>query len=147
MIRHLAPLDAATPLRDVLACCVPGTLLGVWIALPALERPAALRVPANPRWISLLISSDLASLTIRTPLVLLQRRGMPWVAPAARLRELRCLEVLEPGGGEIHPLAEVSPEAVVAERRRTPRPALDRVTGTRVIYLEPVDSRSGASLG
>jgi len=128
----LTPLDPALPLADVLCHAAPGTLLGVWIEIAALPRPLALRVPASPRWISLLLSPDLAGLVVRAPHVLVARAGVPWVAPSERLRDGRRLEIVSEGAPMLHPLDGISPEAIVAERR-----SAVRVDSTRIRYLQP----------
>lgn len=132
MERTFAPLDAATPLAAVLALAVPGDVLGVWIDIPSPLRPTALRVPASPRWISLLLSSELASLLARAHRIVVARDGTPVIETAEALGAGRHLEVETGSGTALHPLDGIAPEAVLAERR-----SFRRVVASRVRYLEP----------
>ncbi len=139
---NLAPLDAATPLASVLDLARPGEVVGVWIDIPIPARPLPLRIPASPRWISLLLSPDLASLLARTRLIVLAREGAPHIAAADALAAERRLEVEMAEGTLVHPLDGIAPEAILAERR-----SFRRIVGSRVRYAEPVDSPRGASIG
>jgi hypothetical protein len=132
MPRSVAPLDAATPLVAVLDLAVPGDVLGVWIDIPSPPRPMALRVPASPRWISLLLSSELASLLARAHRIVVARDGAPAIVAAKALAPGRHLEVDCEVGTVLHPLDGIAPEAVLAERR-----SFRRVIASRVRYLEP----------
>lgn len=132
MQRSIAPLDAATPLVAVLDLAAPGDVLGVWIDIPSPPRPMALRVPASPRWISLLLSSELASLLARVHRIVVARDGAPALVAAEALAPLRHLEVDSEIGTLLHPLDGIAPEAVLAERR-----SFRRVVASRVRYLEP----------
>ncbi|HEU4827656.1 MAG TPA: hypothetical protein VFT04_00540 [Gemmatimonadales bacterium] len=132
MHRPVTPLDAATPLLAVLDLARPGEVLGVWIDIPSPPRPMALRVPASPRWISLLLSSDLASLLARARRIVVARGGSPCVRTAEALTAGRRLEVETPAGIEHHPLDGVAPEAVLTERR-----SFRRILASRVGYLDP----------
>ena len=132
MPHFLSALDAATPLADVLALAVPGDVLGVWIDLPPSSRPLPLRIPASPRWISLLLSSDLASLASRAPRIIVAREGAPWIAPRAALLRGRGIEIEGPDECRLHPLDGIAPEAVLMERR-----SLRRIAASRVRYREP----------
>ena len=131
-MRSYAPLDAATPLVAVLDLAAPGDVLGVWIDIPSPPRPMALRVPATPRWISLLLSSELASLLARAHRIVVARDGTPTVMAAKALAPGRHLEVDSEIGTVLHPLDGIAPEAVLAERR-----SFRRVIASRVRYLEP----------
>lgn len=132
MPRLFTPLDAATPLTAVLDLARPGEVLGVWIDIPSPPRPMALRVPASPRWISLLLSSDLASLLARARHIVVARDGALWLSAAEALTEGRRLEVETPVALECHPLDGIAPEAVLTERR-----SFRRILASRVRYLDP----------
>lgn len=132
MERPFAPLAAATPLTAVLALAQPGDVLGVWIDIPSPPRPTPLRVPASPRWISLLLSSELACLLARAHRIVVARDGAPAIIAAEALAAARHLEIEADSGTAIHPLDGVTPEAVLAERR-----SFRRVIASRTRYLEP----------
>lgn len=125
-------LDAATPLTAVLDLASPGEVLGVWIDIPSPLHPMALRVPASPRWISLLLSGDLASLLARSQWVIVGGESAPRRVAAASLVAVRQLAVETCAGTLLYPLEGVSPEAVLAERR-----SFRRVAASSVQYLEP----------
>ena len=132
MSPEAAPLDAATPLVSVLALARPGEVLGVWIDIPSPPRPMALRVPASPRWISLLLSADLAGLTARAEWIVVRDDGTPRRVAADALVHARHLLLDTSAGVFSHPLDGVTPEAVLAERR-----SFRRIAASRVQYLEP----------
>ena len=129
---HLAPLDAATPLTSVLELARPGEVVGVWIDIRSASRPLPLRFPASPRWISLLLSPDLASLLARARMIILAREGVPSVRESDMLAAARRLDVETAEEILVHPLDGIAPEAVLAERR-----SFRRIVASRIRYAEP----------
>ncbi len=136
------PLAPSTPLTAVLELACPGEVVGVWIDIPSAPRPAALRVPASPRWTSLFLSADLGSLLTCAEWIIVGGGAVPRRVAAHALRSARQLELDTSEGRVLDPLEGITPEAVLAERR-----SFRRIAGSRVQYVEPVDARSGASLG
>jgi hypothetical protein len=132
MPAHFAPLDQATSLASVLELARPGEVLGVWIDIRGPARPLPLRIPASPRWISLLLSPDLASLLARARLIVVSREGVPWIGAADALAAARRVEVETAEGTLAHPLDGIAPEAVLAERR-----SFRRIVASRMRYAEP----------
>lgn len=126
------PLAASTPLTAVLELAHPGDVVGVWIDIPSPPRPMALRVPASPRWISLLLSADLASLLPRVSWVIVGGDAVPRRAATSALASARRLVLDTSTGPSMHPLEDTTPEAVLAERR-----SLRHIAASRVQYLEP----------
>ncbi|MGE5926547.1 MAG: hypothetical protein ACM357_04285 [Gemmatimonadota bacterium] len=136
------PLPSSTPLAAVLELARPGEVVGVWIDIPSAPRPTALRVPSSPRCISLVLSADLGSLLACAEWILVGGGETLRRAAAPALRSARHLELETSAGRALHALDGVTPEGVLAERR-----SLRRIVSSRVQYVEPVDVRSGASLG
>jgi hypothetical protein len=132
MSLSVSPLAASTPLTAVLELARPGEVVGVWIDIPSPPRPMALRVPASPRWISLLLSADLASLLARAHWVVVGGEGGPRRAAVHTLVPARRLALETSAGALLHPLDGITPEAVLAERR-----SFRRIAASRVQYLEP----------
>jgi hypothetical protein len=92
----------------------------------------ALRVPASPRWTSLLLSSDLGSLLARVQWVIVGGEELPRRAAGHALAAGRQIALETFDGTLVHPLDGVTPEAVLAERR-----SFRRIAASRVQYTEP----------